>query len=112
MIRRPPRSTLFPYTTLFRSLASCVRADEDRGVFDGAAVQNAIYIAGEAEWPISPEEWESRARDALDAGAFGYIAGGAGGESPMRAHLAALARGRVPPRTPTRHVRRHLSVHA
>src|SRR5258708_17234209 len=24
MIRRPPRSTLFPYTTLFRSLASCI----------------------------------------------------------------------------------------
>src|SRR5687767_15498145 len=23
MIRRPPRSTLFPYTTLFRSLVSC-----------------------------------------------------------------------------------------
>src|SRR5260370_18254392 len=23
MIRRPPRSTLFPYTTLFRSLSSC-----------------------------------------------------------------------------------------
>src|SRR5256712_9360509 len=23
MIRRPPRSTLFPYTTLFRSLRSC-----------------------------------------------------------------------------------------
>src|SRR5947199_3727179 len=23
MIRRPPRSTLFPYTTLFRSLGSC-----------------------------------------------------------------------------------------
>src|SRR5437588_8101718 len=23
MIRRPPRSTLFPYTTLFRSLAAC-----------------------------------------------------------------------------------------
>src|ERR1043165_812109 len=34
MIRRPPRSTLFPYTTLFRSgragsiLAGCVRADD------------------------------------------------------------------------------------
>src|SRR3989441_6005425 len=26
MIRRPPRSTLFPYTTLFRSLASHVRS--------------------------------------------------------------------------------------
>src|SRR3989441_12679809 len=24
MIRRPPRSTLFPYTTLFRSLDGCV----------------------------------------------------------------------------------------
>src|SRR5256885_12233426 len=24
MIRRPPRSTLFPYTTLFRSLGMCV----------------------------------------------------------------------------------------
>src|SRR2546425_4511404 len=26
MIRRPPRSTLFPYTTLFRSLATLVAA--------------------------------------------------------------------------------------
>src|SRR5687768_17734509 len=25
MIRRPPRSTLFPYTTLFRSPATCAR---------------------------------------------------------------------------------------
>src|SRR2546426_8520149 len=25
MIRRPPRSTLFPYTTLFRSCATCGR---------------------------------------------------------------------------------------
>src|SRR3712207_8716449 len=27
MIRRPPRSTLFPYTTLFRSLGDVVGAD-------------------------------------------------------------------------------------
>src|SRR5260221_10069211 len=27
MIRRPPRSTLFPYTTLFRSLILAVRGD-------------------------------------------------------------------------------------
>src|SRR5260221_14433629 len=32
MIRRPPRSTLFPYTTLFRSL---FRADEEHGVRTG-----------------------------------------------------------------------------
>src|SRR5688572_8394405 len=31
MIRRPPRSTLFPYTTLFRSPASVVRGDEEPG---------------------------------------------------------------------------------
>src|SRR3989449_7725738 len=28
MIRRPPRSTLFPYTTLFRSLAKLVMANQ------------------------------------------------------------------------------------
>src|SRR5258707_446677 len=32
MIRRPPRSTLFPYTTLFRSTASIVASDKD---YDG-----------------------------------------------------------------------------
>src|SRR2546429_8157921 len=30
MIRRPPRSTLFPYTTLFRSAGLRVRADHGR----------------------------------------------------------------------------------
>src|SRR2546430_3495563 len=29
MIRRPPRSTLFPYTTLFRSLSTARRRDPD-----------------------------------------------------------------------------------
>src|SRR3712207_8543627 len=31
MIRRPPRSTLFPYTTLFRSGSAPGRADGDLG---------------------------------------------------------------------------------
>src|SRR3712207_7408788 len=31
MIRRPPRSTLFPYTTLFRSREQIVVVDEDQG---------------------------------------------------------------------------------
>src|SRR5438067_10761775 len=31
MIRRPPRSTLFPYTTLFRSNRVCWRENQDRG---------------------------------------------------------------------------------
>src|SRR5690554_7115461 len=31
MIRRPPRSTLFPYTTLFRSLTACASLLPDIG---------------------------------------------------------------------------------
>src|SRR3989441_1131920 len=31
MIRRPPRSTLFPYTTLFRSLAAGIAVENDDG---------------------------------------------------------------------------------
>src|SRR6267154_6717027 len=38
MIRRPPRSTLFPYTTLFRSDDP---VDEDRGGHNGLRVQRA-----------------------------------------------------------------------
>src|SRR5256885_14238814 len=36
MIRRPPRSTLFPYTTLFRSVLN------DAGIPDFNRLQNAI----------------------------------------------------------------------
>src|SRR5256885_10159765 len=36
MIRRPPRSTLFPYTTLFRS--RLIDGDGERGVTIGAGV--------------------------------------------------------------------------
>src|SRR5258708_29211492 len=37
MIRRPPRSTLFPYTTLFRSHRNFARVQELR-LFVGAAI--------------------------------------------------------------------------
>src|SRR5690348_18101482 len=33
MIRRPPRSTLFPYTTLFRSYAATPDLDSEHGRF-------------------------------------------------------------------------------
>src|SRR5256885_2999159 len=42
MIRRPPRSTLFPYTTLFRS------------PFDGAELEERLAPA--AAMPLSPPE--------------------------------------------------------
>src|SRR3712207_9356706 len=35
MIRRPPRSTLFPYTTLFRSLGPEKAGSPDRAAQDG-----------------------------------------------------------------------------
>src|SRR3712207_6895135 len=41
MIRRPPRSTLFPYTTLFRSLVGGVPGREGRGVQAGEGVGSA-----------------------------------------------------------------------
>src|SRR2546430_12115306 len=37
MIRRPPRSTLFPYTTLFRSGRAAIHAPEYRSRFWGVA---------------------------------------------------------------------------
>src|SRR3712207_7837556 len=38
MIRRPPRSTLFPYTTLFRSLAAPAQRDGLAADLDDVAV--------------------------------------------------------------------------
>src|SRR5258708_28692926 len=38
MIRRPPRSTLFPYTTLFRSLCCAYAAGNRWAADDGAPV--------------------------------------------------------------------------
>src|SRR5258708_20209031 len=41
MIRRPPRSTLFPYTTLFRSPLPVVRSQPTAGVREVVAVAGA-----------------------------------------------------------------------
>src|SRR3712207_8884426 len=57
MIRRPPRSTLFPYTTLFRSLLGLLdergvpgvsrgmqRGERERGVVVGQALRRAELV--------------------------------------------------------------------
>src|SRR5256885_6490978 len=46
MIRRPPRSTLFPYTTLFRSQGEAVRIMTGAPIPDGA---NAIVMVERTE---------------------------------------------------------------
>src|SRR3989449_10643210 len=53
MIRRPPRSTLFPYTTLFRSLGEGIRQQVDLGRHEvqlGAGRERAEHVErGEIE---------------------------------------------------------------
>jgi L-lactate dehydrogenase (cytochrome) len=78
--------------------------------FSGPSIQNAIYISGEATWPIGPEDWEAKAEEVLDPGAFGYIAGGAGGEATMRANLAAFERRPLRPRMLRGNDQRDISV--
>src|SRR5256885_13367052 len=55
MIRRPPRSTLFPYTTLFRSSVH--------------GVLNPTYQAGLRRDAVQPDiEAERKKRDEIEAG--------------------------------------------
>src|SRR4051794_41517577 len=54
MIRRPPRSTLFPYTTLFRSVRAGIGPSSDRfhdglrtGLYDGhLEASTAVRLSG------------------------------------------------------------------
>src|SRR5438876_8384302 len=48
MIRRPPRSTLFPYTTLFRSRQAGRKADPHHPKADVGAVAS-LRLAGERD---------------------------------------------------------------
>src|SRR5258705_1692298 len=43
MIRRPPRSTLFPYTTLFRSLNFSISCELLDGLDEYIKIHNDIY---------------------------------------------------------------------
>src|SRR3712207_8258939 len=49
MIRRPPRSTLFPYTTLFRSYKAKGVLPDAHPLFAG------VFTGGEAEAPVLHE---------------------------------------------------------
>src|SRR2546425_3104443 len=52
MIRRPPRSTLFPYTTLFRSTSPAPKPDLYVGVWHGG-------VGAGAQWSIPATDWNS-----------------------------------------------------
>src|SRR5260221_5427173 len=51
MIRRPPRSTLFPYTTLFRSRRSAHMTDEYKSLIPDNAVEHIT-----ARFPVGKKE--------------------------------------------------------
>src|SRR2546426_9251738 len=59
MIRRPPRSTLFPYTTLFRSRKEGQRAEE---LEPSASARVTAIIAA---WPLMAERRFDRAIEQL-----------------------------------------------
>src|SRR5580765_6891975 len=78
--------------------------------FDGSQVQNQIYLSGESPWPVGAAEWEAHASEQLEAGPYGYIAGGAGAESTMRANREAFERRRLRPRMLAAHTERDIAV--
>src|SRR2546422_7280456 len=59
MIRRPPRSTLFPYTTLFRSLAQVAEQDGHRVRLAGGAVWIALQHGGHLGREVASEPFAS-----------------------------------------------------
>src|SRR2546427_8390062 len=63
MIRRPPRSTLFPYTTLFRSLYALLTGSPP---FRGRRLAETLKLVRE-ESPTPPSEWNPKVDKDLEA---------------------------------------------
>src|SRR5256886_4471101 len=53
MIRRPPRSTLFPYTTLFRSAA---KIEGRRGGIKGLPMEDFVAVVADNWWRAKRSE--------------------------------------------------------
>src|SRR5260370_34301595 len=64
MMRRPPRSTLFPYTTRFRSLLFMQSCVGWRGAFLGATVLGVV-----AALVLAPQREDERGDDTEHGGA-------------------------------------------
>ena len=77
---------------------------------DGSQIQNAIYVSGESRWPVGAAAWEELAQEMLDPGPFGYIAGGAGNETTMRANVESFERRRLRPRMLSGNAERDVAV--
>src|SRR5256885_12220562 len=60
MIRRPPRSTLFPYTTLFRSLQSQIAVGSD---VDGFQLQRNLQPCAQPAAKLRPARGVGRSEE-------------------------------------------------
>src|SRR5206468_10942002 len=70
MLRPPPRSTLFPYTTLFRSLRVDALADDaDAVAVDELAERRGerLRLVGEDRLPVGPLERQDRKSTRLNS---------------------------------------------
>src|SRR5256885_3348639 len=65
MIRRPPRSTLFPYTTLFRSIVQSLPVVA--GLLLAALVLLLLATAGLARGLSRPDKWGDRKSTRLNS---------------------------------------------
>src|SRR5260221_14228133 len=97
MIRRPPRSTLFPYTTLFRSLRWALDrmtrvALETPGNWGSAAIWERLQAEATAIW----EEDRAMCRRIGEAGRS-LLPGGAKGLTHSNAGALATGGGGTPP---------------
>src|SRR5256885_4761156 len=66
MIRRPPRSTLFPYTTLFRSLMARAKA-LSKGTSMAAKLGASTGTSGRSHSGTGGTEWEDRKSTRLNS---------------------------------------------
>ena len=100
MIRRPPRSTLFPYTTLFRSGDLCPLpclldlADE----FDCMLLVDEAHGTGVlgATGSGAVEHWDCRGRPLIQMGTLSKALGSLGGYVTGSASLIDFLRNRAP----------------
>src|SRR3712207_9356459 len=96
MIRRPPRSTLFPYTTLFRSPEEVAALAADlrrRDEYDSSRADSPLRPAADAvvvdstelDQPGAIERIDGLGASAVGAGARGWGGSRAGPRRPPRA---------------------------
>src|SRR5216683_6194079 len=86
MIRRPPRSTLFPYTTLFRSRRAALRA-EGLGRFAGDSGVDRLDLP--SAWRLARRHQRDEARVSPVHGGRRGTAAGRAAEGPVPGELLA-----------------------